>query len=57
MTILVIAEHDNTELKASTLNTVAAATRLEGDIDLLVAGRGGRCRCRDNRCGQGAAGG
>ena len=40
MTILVIAEHDNTQLKPSTLNTVSAAARLGGDIHLLVAGHG-----------------
>jgi len=38
MSILVIAEHDNGSLKAATLNTVTAATRLGGDIDVLVAG-------------------
>jgi len=38
MTILVIAEHDNTQLKPSTLNTVSAAAQLGGDIHLLVAG-------------------
>lgn len=38
MTILVIAEHDNASLKAATLNTVAAAQKIGGDIHLLVAG-------------------
>ena len=38
MTILVIAEHDNSSIKAATLNTVTAATRIGGDIHLLVAG-------------------
>jgi electron transfer flavoprotein alpha subunit len=38
MTILVIAEHDNQSLKAATLNTVAAAQKIGGDIHLLVAG-------------------
>ncbi|MCP5416576.1 MAG: electron transfer flavoprotein subunit alpha/FixB family protein [Chromatiaceae bacterium] len=38
MTILVIAEHDNSELKGATLNTLAAAAQLGGEIDLLVAG-------------------
>ena len=38
MTILVIAEHDNSELKAATLNTVAAAAKLGAQIDLLIAG-------------------
>ncbi|MGF7000994.1 electron transfer flavoprotein subunit alpha/FixB family protein [Paraburkholderia sp. GAS32] len=38
MTILVIAEHDGARLKAATLNTVAAAQKIGGDIHLLVAG-------------------
>ena len=38
MNILVIAEHDNTNLKGATLNTVAAAKELGGEITLLVAG-------------------
>jgi len=37
MSVLVIAEHDNAELKPATLNTVAAAVQL-GDVDILVAG-------------------
>lgn len=38
MRILVIAEHDNNELKPVTLTTLAAAQQIGGDIDLLVAG-------------------
>ena len=38
MSILVIAEHDNASLKAATLNTVAAAQRIGGEIHVLVAG-------------------
>ncbi len=38
MTILVIAEHDNTELKSATRVAVAAAAKLGGDIHVLVAG-------------------
>ena len=38
MRALVIAEHDNGSLKAATLNTVSAAAKLGGDIDVLVAG-------------------
>ena len=38
MSILIIAEHDNSSLKPVTLNTVAAAQQIGGDIDLLVAG-------------------
>ena len=38
MTILVIAEHDNASIKAATLNTIAAAQKIGGDIHVLVAG-------------------
>ena len=38
MSILVIAEHDNKELKVATLNTVAAANEIGGDVEILVAG-------------------
>jgi len=38
MSILVIAEHDNNNLKGATLNTVAAAKELGSEITLLVAG-------------------
>ena len=38
MTALVIAEHDNASLKASTLNTVTAASQCAADIHVLVAG-------------------
>ncbi|CAE6965373.1 electron transfer flavoprotein subunit alpha/FixB family protein [Paraburkholderia domus] len=38
MTILVIAEHNNTSIKAATLNTVAAASKIGGDVYVLVAG-------------------
>ena len=38
MSILVIAEHDNIELKGATLNTVTAAKEISSEIDLLIAG-------------------
>ena len=38
MSILVIAEHDNSSLNAATLNSVTAAQAIGGDIDILVAG-------------------
>ncbi len=38
MNTLVIAEHDNSQLKPATLNTVGAATKLDGEIHILVAG-------------------
>ncbi|MBR9828069.1 MAG: electron transfer flavoprotein subunit alpha/FixB family protein [Oceanospirillales bacterium] len=40
MKTLVIAEHDNQQLNAVTLNVVNAATQLGGEIDILVAGAG-----------------
>lgn len=40
MSILVIAEHNNAELHASTLNTITAATQIGGDVHVLVAGSG-----------------
>src|SRR5690349_1090951 len=36
--ILVLAEHDNVDLKQSTANTLRAASELPGEITLLVAG-------------------
>ena len=38
MSILVVAEHDNNEIKGSTLNTVTAASQIGGDVSVLVAG-------------------
>mgnify|MGYP003325853669 FL=1 len=38
MSILVIAEHDNNEIKGSTLNTVTAASEIGGDVSVLVVG-------------------
>ena len=40
MAILVYAEHDNNSLKSATLNTVAAAAQMGGDVHVLVAGSG-----------------
>ncbi|WP_273861372.1 electron transfer flavoprotein subunit alpha/FixB family protein [Pseudomonas sp. LA5] len=39
MAILVIADHDNANLFGATLNTVAAAQAIGGDIHVLVAGQ------------------
>lgn len=39
MTILVVAEHDNQKLKASTLSVLSAAKLLTGPIKVLVAGK------------------
>ena len=38
MAALVIAEHDNASLKASTLNTVTAAAQCSNEVHILVAG-------------------
>ena len=38
MSILVIAEHDNSVLNLNTLNTLNAAAKIGGDITVLVAG-------------------
>ncbi len=38
MSILIIAEHDNDNINAATLNAVTAANAIGGDIDILVAG-------------------
>ncbi len=40
MSILVIADHDNSVIKPVTLNVLAAAKAIGGDIDVLVAGEG-----------------
>jgi electron transfer flavoprotein alpha subunit len=39
MSILIIAEHDDASLKPATLNVVAAANAIGGDITVLVAGQ------------------
>ena len=38
MTALVIAEHDNKDLKGGTANAVTAASKMAGDVHVLVAG-------------------
>jgi electron transfer flavoprotein alpha subunit len=38
MSILVVAEHDNAALRPVTLNVLAAAKAIGGDVDVLVAG-------------------
>jgi electron transfer flavoprotein alpha subunit len=39
MSILVIAEHDGSALKPGTANAVTAATKIGGDVHMLVAGQ------------------
>ena len=38
MSILVLAEHNNVDIKSSTLNTISAASQISGKIDVLVTG-------------------
>ena len=38
MSILVVAEHDNNEIKGSTLHTVTAASEIGGEVSVLVVG-------------------
>src|SRR5207248_4940039 len=38
MAVLVVAEHDNKAIRKSTLNAVAAAQKLGGELHMLVAG-------------------
>ena len=40
MSVLVLAEHDNNGLRASTLNAITAAGQMDGDVHVLVAGNG-----------------
>jgi len=40
MSVLVVAEHDNAGIKPATLNAVTAATELDSDVQVLVAGTG-----------------
>jgi electron transfer flavoprotein alpha subunit len=40
MAVLVLAEHDNKSIRKATLNTMAAAQKIGGDIHVLVAGQG-----------------
>ncbi|HKW55127.1 MAG TPA: FAD-binding protein [Stellaceae bacterium] len=42
MALLVVAEHDNQTLKGATLNAVAAATAIGGELHVLVAGSGAK---------------
>ena len=38
MSVLLIAEHDNSKLKPFTLNAITAASKIDGDVHVLVAG-------------------
>ena len=38
MSVLLIAEHDNTKLKPFTLNAITAASKIDAEVHVLVAG-------------------
>ena len=38
MSVLVLAEHNNQEIKASTFNTISAASQIDPNIEVLVIG-------------------
>ena len=40
MRILILAEHNNKEVKSSTLNTISAASKINSEIEVLVVGFG-----------------
>lgn len=42
MAILLVAEHDNTNLSEQTAKALSAAQNVGGDIDILIAGKGAR---------------
>ena len=39
MNILVLAEHNNKELKSSTLSAITAASQIDENIEVLVIGK------------------
>ena len=47
MTALVIAEHDKTHLRGGTANAVTAASKMGGDVHILVAGSGSKAAADD----------
>jgi electron transfer flavoprotein alpha subunit len=42
MAILLVAEHDNSQLSDQTAKALSAASKMGGDVDVLVAGKGAR---------------
>jgi electron transfer flavoprotein alpha subunit len=40
MSVLIVADHDNTSLKPGVTNTVACAAKIGGDVHVLIAGSG-----------------
>ncbi len=42
MAILLVAEHDNATLSDQTAKALTAASKIGGDVDVLVAGKGAK---------------
>ena len=40
MSVLLVAEHDNSNLKSFTLNTINAASKIDEEVHVLIAGQG-----------------
>ena len=40
MSVLVLAEHNNTEIKAATFNTIFAASKIDSNVEVLLIGSG-----------------
>ena len=38
MSVLLVAEHDNKELKVFTLNSINAASQIDQDVHVVIAG-------------------
>jgi electron transfer flavoprotein alpha subunit len=55
VTVLVVAEHDHASLKGATLNTIAAAVKIGGDIHVLVAGHNAAAAGKAAACVPGVA--
>ena len=47
MSILILAEHNNEEVKSSTLNTIGAASKISSDIEVLVVGSNTESICKE----------
>jgi len=47
MSILILAEHNNEEVKSSTLNTISAASKISSDIEVLVVGSNTEGICKE----------
>ena len=40
MSVLVLAEHNNIEIKAATYNTIFAASKIDSNVEVLLIGSG-----------------